>query len=67
MEVAAIAEDGIIEAIVHTKYPFLVAVQWHPEMMFQSDQEQLKLFQLFVDFIKKKQAEVQQMCTQANN
>ena len=56
LEAAAVSEDGIIEAIVHKEYPFLVAVQWHPEMMFQTDQEQLKLFQLFVDFIKNKQA-----------
>lgn len=67
LEVAAIAEDGIIEAIVHTQYPFLVAVQWHPEMMVQSDPEQGKLFQLLVDFIKKNQSEAKPMCTQVNS
>ncbi|GED67156.1 gamma-glutamyl-gamma-aminobutyrate hydrolase [Brevibacillus reuszeri] len=59
LEAAAISEDGIIEAIVHKQYPFLVAVQWHPEMMFETEQEQLKLFQLFVDFIKNSQECVQ--------
>lgn len=57
LEVAAVAEDGTIEAIVHRHYPFLVGVQWHPEMMFQVDQEQLKLFQLFVSFIRNRSAQ----------
>lgn len=60
LEVAAVSEDGVIEAIVHSQYPFLVAVQWHPEMMFQTDREQLKLFQLFIDFIKNQQGESKQ-------
>ncbi|MCO0600526.1 gamma-glutamyl-gamma-aminobutyrate hydrolase family protein [Peribacillus butanolivorans] len=50
-EVAAMSEDGIIEGIVHTEYPFIVAVQWHPEMMADVYQEQLKLFQLLINFV----------------
>lgn len=67
LEVAAISEDGVIEAIVHNQYPFLVAVQWHPEMMFQSDAEQLKLFSLFVDFIKNGQNASTQACDLVNS
>jgi len=28
---AAAAEDGVIEAVEDPQYPFLIAVQWHPE------------------------------------
>lgn len=61
LEVAATAEDGIIEAIVHPAFPFLAAVQWHPEMMLDAEQEQLKLFQFFVNFITQSQAEAKQI------
>ncbi|MBN4062917.1 type 1 glutamine amidotransferase [Alkaliphilus sp. AH-315-G20] len=47
------SEDNIIESIEHRKYPFLVGVQWHPEMMAETHKEQLKLFQLFIDTVKK--------------
>ncbi len=30
--VEALAPDGLIEAVRHRDYPFLVAVQWHPEL-----------------------------------
>ncbi|MFR2897948.1 hypothetical protein [Hungatella sp.] len=36
------------EAIVQKNHPFSVAVQWHPEMMYDSE-EQLKLLKAFVD------------------
>lgn len=27
-------DDGVIEAVRHTGYPFVVGVQWHPEFQF---------------------------------
>jgi putative glutamine amidotransferase len=51
LEIAAISEDGIIEGIVHKNYPFIAAVQWHPEMMFEVHSEQLKIFEMFVKHI----------------
>ena len=44
----AIAPDGLIEAIFHPDYPFLWAVQWHPEFMFKDDNPSRKIFKAFV-------------------
>jgi putative glutamine amidotransferase len=40
-------EDGVVEAIEHPGYPFLMAVQWHPERM-QDHPEHLGLFRALV-------------------
>ena len=34
---SAIASDGIIEAIEHTKHPWCLGVQWHPEFLITKD------------------------------
>lgn len=34
--VSAVAKDGVIEAIESKMYPFLMGVQWHPEMLCES-------------------------------
>ncbi len=41
-------EDGIVEGIEQPDYPFLVAVQWHPERMYQDHREHLALFRALV-------------------
>ncbi|AWB43860.1 amidotransferase [Paenibacillus sp. CAA11] len=45
---AAIAEDGLIEAVYMPDKKFMLAVQWHPELIYTSDPLQFKLFQAFV-------------------
>jgi putative glutamine amidotransferase len=48
--VARCAEDGVIEAIEGTvPGHHVLAVQWHPERTFESDQVSSQLFQAFVD------------------
>jgi putative glutamine amidotransferase len=48
--VAHCAEDGVIEAIEGTvPGHYVLAVQWHPERTFESDQVSSNLFQKFVD------------------
>jgi len=45
---AATAEDGLIEAVVMPEQRFMMAVQWHPEFMYQEDEPSFKLFTAFV-------------------
>ncbi|MET3291932.1 UNVERIFIED_CONTAM: putative glutamine amidotransferase [Brevibacillus sp. OAP136] len=46
--VSAQSDDGVIEGFVHADYPFLVGVQWHPEMMAHVHAEQMEIFRKFV-------------------
>jgi putative glutamine amidotransferase len=42
-------EDGIVEGIEHPEHPFLVAVQWHPERIYNERAEHLALFRTLVN------------------
>ncbi|MBV8114416.1 MAG: gamma-glutamyl-gamma-aminobutyrate hydrolase family protein [Silvibacterium sp.] len=42
-------EDGVIEAVEGTGDQFVIAVQWHPERIFDSDSSSRALFQAFVE------------------
>lgn len=46
-QLSAQATDGLIEAIEHTIHPWLLALQWHPEMSL-NDGYQLPIFQAFI-------------------
>ena len=48
LAISAKAPDGVIEAIEKTDYPFLVAVQWHPEMLHLTVEMMNKLFIRFI-------------------
>lgn len=48
LEVEAVADDGIVEALRVKSAPFALAVQWHPEMMAETDSAQASLFEAFV-------------------
>lgn len=52
-KVTARAKDGVVEAIEHQNYPFLVGVQWHPEMLAKKCDDTNKLFKYFIDKTKK--------------
>lgn len=45
--VAAVAEDGVVEAIEHTAYPFMVGLQWHADILWDHA-GQRDIFNLFV-------------------
>lgn len=48
LAITATAADGIIEALEHTKHPWLVGVQWHPECSAATDETQQRLFDALV-------------------
>lgn len=47
LEVLAVSEDGIVEAVFMKDYPFLLALQWHPER--SDDELSLSLLRSFVE------------------
>ncbi len=49
VDVMAISEDGIIEAISVKNKKFAVGVQWHPEFSYQMNEDSIKLVTAFVD------------------
>ena len=48
-KITATAADGIIEAMEKETDSFVLAVQWHPEMLSGVNQDMLKLFQLLLE------------------
>ncbi|PJD95670.1 MAG: gamma-glutamyl-gamma-aminobutyrate hydrolase [Parachlamydia sp.] len=44
-------KDGLIEGIESLINPFILAVQWHPEMMIPHDPKMQKLFDYFVEVV----------------
>jgi putative glutamine amidotransferase len=46
----AVAPDGIIEAVMMKNKRFVWAVLWHPEYMFTTDKNSMKIFKYFVNF-----------------
>ena len=49
LEVMATADDGLVEAVYSTEARYLRAYQWHPERLFQSDEQNRLIFRDFVD------------------
>ncbi len=50
--VNAYAPDGVIEGLERRDGGSVIAVQWHPEMMYSRHPEMLKLFQAFIETTK---------------
>lgn len=49
---SAYASDGVIEGIERSTGSSVMAVQWHPEMMYAKHPEMLRIFLHFIDIIK---------------
>lgn len=47
--VTAVAKDGVIEAIESPTHKFVLGVQWHPEVMWETAPEQAAIFRAFVE------------------
>ena len=53
LEVVARAPDGVIEAVELASHPWLVAVQWHPELSAAEETTQQRLFDAVVEQARK--------------
>lgn len=52
--VEARAPDGLVEAISLIKHPFMIGVQWHPELNYAQDDLSKFLFKEFIHYASKK-------------
>lgn len=52
VDVMAISEDGLVEAVYVKNKKFMMGVQWHPEFSYRVNDESVKLIQAFVDACK---------------
>ena len=48
-KIAAKSEDGIVEAIEFQNKKFAIGVQWHPEDLFETDENMLNIYNFFID------------------
>ncbi len=55
LKVVARASDGTIEAVEIPDHPFMVAVQWHPELSAERDPVQQGLFDRLIEAARKRQ------------
>ena len=46
--------DGVIEGIESSMGTFIMGVQWHPEVTLDADTASLKIFEAFMDAVKKR-------------
>ena len=49
LKISAISEDGIIESIEDSNGKFILGVQWHPENMYEFDEDMANIFKRFID------------------
>ncbi len=49
LSVVARAPDGVIEAVELASHPWLIGVQWHPELTADKDAAQQRLFDVLVE------------------
>jgi putative glutamine amidotransferase len=50
LRAVAWSPDGVIEAVESERHPFLIGVQWHPELAALADDRQRRLFEALVHF-----------------
>lgn len=50
LRATAISSDGIVEGIEHVEHPFVIGIQWHPEVMVTAEQDK-RMASLFREFI----------------
>ncbi len=53
LKLAAVADDGIVEAIELIDYPYGLGIQWHPEAMLLASDDMLPVFTGLIEAAKK--------------
>jgi putative glutamine amidotransferase len=48
LEIVGRTSDGLVEAIEHRDHPFLIGVQWHPELLIGSVESAVQIFRAFI-------------------
>lgn len=48
LSVSATSDDGLIEAIENPYYPYMLGVQWHPELSYENDKNSKRILKDFV-------------------
>ena len=54
LHIDARAPDGLVEAISLSQHPFMIGVQWHPEVSYDNDELSKFLFREFIDHARKR-------------
>lgn len=57
--ITALAEDGVIEGIELKDYPFCIGLQWHPELMLDTDINSVKIFKYFIEEASKHNKDIE--------
>lgn len=47
LQIEAVSEDGLIEAVSYPRKRFVLAVQWHPELIYREDENCAKIVRAF--------------------
>ena len=47
-KIAALSDDGVVEAVENENHIFQIGVQWHPESMILYDENNFKLWEQFI-------------------
>lgn len=48
LNISAISEDGIIEAVEQSNKRFVLGLEWHPEVMLDYDEDANKIYEYFI-------------------
>ncbi|GAA0312677.1 gamma-glutamyl-gamma-aminobutyrate hydrolase family protein [Psychrobacter aestuarii] len=54
LQIEARAPDGLVEAISLSQHPFMIGVQWHPEVSYDNDELSKFLFREFINHARKR-------------
>ena len=49
LKAVAISEDGLVEAVTMENKKFVLAIQWHPEFSYKTDEDSRKIFRAFLE------------------